>query len=805
MKLIARILAPLFLAAAALLSTPAMAAAGYYQPTATIAALKAYGAGSPGILHARIPSLGDYDWKASCPGTADDKVYVAATGVVSGCWANVGPVGAYTGQVQQVLSGNLTPDCLNIASYTTPAEQAAVIAGTSSLNYTPILLNAISSVDANHAGAALPGGVNGTNVICFGPGKYNFSTTVNINHTVIIRGAGGNGQGGFGYGTQLVWPTNVTGIIVNTQGTINYTTDPTLSGGDGSLIEDVGIMAINGSSADTIYGVWCRARCTLRNVTVGGFGGDQIHIAADTGGGPSTKGNANGWSLDTVSVTSNAPILAGSGPGKNGVVIRGADTNAGSSRNINAGDFPGWCVDDESFLGNTHIQISTATCGKNSLVTRSGHIWLAAPLATTTQLGATTPGTDGSIWQDQGTGSGPAAWVSSAAGVYYAGGPFSSPGLNARTVWIGPYAEGNQPPGFMGQNTIVLGGLTASGIGGGGLAIGATQGSAFTNIPWTYSTANGADTTTVTLGGTSGGDILSMSGTVNFGSGAGYRMNASGGEIYERYGGFADYVFGVRTGVGTTAAFGGTTAVPLAGGYANLLVGDGNVGGINFANWRIQRTCSSSPSTTTMARGNICWNRSASAGSPMGWMLTTSGSPDTYAAMPSLAGPATSSGYTMSTARLLGRTTASTGAIEELTAGNGLSLSGGSMTVNGAGVATGITSTSPTAGIGYAIGAGGTVTQATSRTTGVTNSKVTGNIVVLSAAGSATPFTFTVTNTTVALADTVSVSVQKGTTDKYRCDASVAAGSFDLTCADLTGTTIEPFTVNFNVIKGAAS
>ena len=43
-------------------------------------------------------------------------------------------------------------------------------------------------------------------------------------------------------------------------------------------------------------------------------------------------------------------------------------------------------------------------------------------------------------------------------------------------------------------------------------------------------------------------------------------------------------------------------------------------------------------------------------------------------------GAITTSGLTMATARLLGRTTASTGAVEEITVGTGLSLSGGSLT-----------------------------------------------------------------------------------------------------------------------------
>jgi len=58
-------------------------------------------------------------------------------------------------------------------------------------------------------------------------------------------------------------------------------------------------------------------------------------------------------------------------------------------------------------------------------------------------------------------------------------------------------------------------------------------------------------------------------------------------------------------------------------------------------------------------------------------------------------GAVTTSGLTMATARLLGRTTASTGAVEEITVGSGLSLTGGELSATG-GSATGsyLTSTS---------------------------------------------------------------------------------------------------------------
>ena len=51
-------------------------------------------------------------------------------------------------------------------------------------------------------------------------------------------------------------------------------------------------------------------------------------------------------------------------------------------------------------------------------------------------------------------------------------------------------------------------------------------------------------------------------------------------------------------------------------------------------------------------------------------------------------GAATGSGLTMATSRLLGRTTASTGAIEEITVGSGLSLSAGSLSATGSGSGT---------------------------------------------------------------------------------------------------------------------
>lgn len=113
---------------------------------------------------------------------------------------------------------------------------------------------------------------------------------------------------------------------------------------------------------------------------------------------------------------------------------------------------------------------------------------------------------------------------------------------------------------------------------------------------------------------------------------------------------------------------------------------------------------------------------------------------------------------------------------------------------------------SATVGMGYAAGAGSAVTQGTSRTTSVTIDTPTGAITLFSAAGSATPFSFTVTNASVAATDTIIVS-QKSGTDIYTTQvvSAVGAGSFRLTLANASGTTTEQPVFNFAVIKAVAA
>lgn len=110
-------------------------------------------------------------------------------------------------------------------------------------------------------------------------------------------------------------------------------------------------------------------------------------------------------------------------------------------------------------------------------------------------------------------------------------------------------------------------------------------------------------------------------------------------------------------------------------------------------------------------------------------------------------------------------------------------------------------------GIGYSANSslGGSVTQLTSRTTGVTLNKLTGSIKLVSAAGSATAATFTVTNNQVAATDVILLNQVSGTDLWELFVTAVASGSFNITMFTTGGTTTEQPVFAFVVIKGQTS
>ena len=120
--------------------------------------------------------------------------------------------------------------------------------------------------------------------------------------------------------------------------------------------------------------------------------------------------------------------------------------------------------------------------------------------------------------------------------------------------------------------------------------------------------------------------------------------------------------------------------------------------------------------------------------------------------------------------------------------------------VNGA-----IKSIAGTSGIGYATGAGGAVTQTSSRVTGVTLDKVCGKITLVSAAGSSSWQTFTVSNSAVAAGDVVNIVQASGSNLYSVLVTSVSAGAFNVSVSAVSGTATESPVLNFAVIKAVSA
>jgi hypothetical protein len=108
--------------------------------------------------------------------------------------------------------------------------------------------------------------------------------------------------------------------------------------------------------------------------------------------------------------------------------------------------------------------------------------------------------------------------------------------------------------------------------------------------------------------------------------------------------------------------------------------------------------------------------------------------------------------------------------------------------------------------LGYTTGVGAAVTQGSNRTTAVTINAVCGAITLFTTAGSATPASFTVTNSEVAATDTIVLSVKSSTTNLYQAMVTaVAAGSFQITFFTTGGTTSDAPVINFALVKAVAA
>jgi hypothetical protein len=305
----------------------------------------------------------------------------------------------------------------------------------------------------------------------FPPGKYFLSQTLSLKQQVRLLGeTRGNGNG---LATTLVFPPNVTGILVNRHNTeVQTGTAATSTSAEGSVIEGIAVVAKRGADpASEASGIHVRARCRIEASHAEGFARHGIAIVADESG--NLIGNANSCAIRDCTVQGN---------GRHGLLIYGNNANACVIDNLNAvsnGGY-GWC--DASPIGQTWIGGHSASNGQldsglyptTSIVWHEGGIYAIMPSGVSAGS-RTPPGSDPRVWSLRERTPeafpniprwGPGIPLCDGGAAYIGGG---------RHIHLNAYTEGRQGP-YYNDGAIVLGGSPGAGFVGRGINIYATEG-----------------------------------------------------------------------------------------------------------------------------------------------------------------------------------------------------------------------------------------------------------------------------------------------------------------------------------------
>lgn len=303
----------------------------------------------------------------------------------------------------------------------------------------------------------------GSEKLNVGTALYYLSDTWNIHHTLHIE---------IEHGALIRFGNNCNGIVFNfgnthgdgagaqgNAGGSRLTLNGSLYGGNVNVDGSGAITSYGAGDSTTGHGI--RIRCPAIEIDGNGliafFGDDGININATSGGAADVNGNANTFKIGAVTSIYN---------GRYGILINGADANAGTTSNMSLISNAGCGMVEYSFLGNTHIQPHTRDNGNTNPVatlrtgvcTYAGHQYY--PLADQlTAASTTTPGTDATVWVlydgllNSRTWTTGLEWIIPGA---YATNPAN---LNARNLFLGPYAENGHSPIQAKAPSLFVGGL----------------------------------------------------------------------------------------------------------------------------------------------------------------------------------------------------------------------------------------------------------------------------------------------------------------------------------------------------------
>lgn len=288
------------------------------------------------------------------------------------------------------------------------------------------------------------------------------TTTLDISHTITIEGEGTGDAGG--NGTILRWAANTTGIRLQAYNTSGASTvDGTgHTSAAASIIERLMLKGAFAGSEGEFHGIHLKVRAIIRDCYITNFQGDGIHAWCSAGAGDATEGNCNNLYVEKCWIDSC----------RNGLFLKGGDTNAGMTLGLNVNSNRQWGIWDESFLGNSHFAAHADGNGISyagppyTMVEKSGH-WYS--VRTGQAAGASVNAPSGTaadnVWWfyvgDHAAAPSVPTWASGIS--VREGGSYKS-----ATAWFwGCYEEGGQGPCIVdGLGSVNEGLVTNRGSGG---------------------------------------------------------------------------------------------------------------------------------------------------------------------------------------------------------------------------------------------------------------------------------------------------------------------------------------------------
>jgi hypothetical protein len=512
----------------------------------------------------------------------------------------------------------------------------------------------------------------------FGPNSLSGDAGIELTFPINLEFA--NAPGSIGDAV-FKFEAGIDGIIVqNVQGIGSYgkLSSPRSLNALFSTIRNARLEGAYSGTEGEFHGIRCRTKCVIDNATIKGFEGDGIHLAAQLPANDLDNppyGNVNYTVIFRPTVSRC----------RNGIFLDGNNANACNVFSPNITTCRQWGIWDSSFIGNSYFGGHIATNGidtdndgitKPATIVEQGGNWYG--VIADQEAGASTnappaTATNNTWWyyiKAGAAGNGKPTWFS---GINVrAGGCIRNDNDSAYSVFSGIYVELNHGKAQIVQHSLVLGGLLSAWV--------FQNPAATTGTSLISSGVNGR----IEVGPT----IAALSGTVTaqLGAGGGNSNNvgleiseptyapsgwewfiASGGTntlgdlllSYNHNTGIGTFVHQI-TGPSTPITFGRSAIQPNCIYMPRLFLGTSQLNARQLTIEAAAPTTIHGVGDWTLARDNNIQR--------IGWKTTAAGTPGTQSEIYGLTSlTVTTSGLvTTATDKLLGRSTAGAGAVEEI-------------------------------------------------------------------------------------------------------------------------------------------